>query len=239
MTDEIRETSDGMSQDDVFDEAGAGSAPVPGIEDEMAVALQAAEEVSVAVDVPVTPAEPQRSPDSPLQWYIVHTYSGFEERVKETLLQRAEALDMADAFGDVRIPTEKIVEYKDGKKRETERKFFPGYILVAMEMSDAAWHVVKNTPKVTGFVGSGRKPTPLTPEEVSQILEQVNTAKEKPKPKYIFEKGEPVKIINGPFSNFTGVAEEVNLDRNTLKVMVTIFGRQTPVELKFIEVQKL
>jgi transcriptional antiterminator NusG len=173
------------------------------------------------------------------QWYIVHTYSGFEERVKEALRQRAEALGMGQAFGDVRIPTETVVEYKSGKKREIERKFFPGYILVEMEMSDAAWHVVKNTPKVTGFVGTGKRPTPLTQDEVDKILEQVVTAKEKPKPKYVFEKGEPVKIIDGPFNNFTGVVDEVNLDRNTLKVMVTIFGRQTPVELDFVQVQKL
>ena len=173
------------------------------------------------------------------KWYIVHTYSGFEDRVKETLRQRAEAMGMGDAIGEIRIPTETIVEYRGGKKRETQRKFFPGYILVEMEMSDAAWHVVKNTPKVTGFVGSGKKPTPLSQEEVDQILEQVVSAKEKPKPKYIFERAEPVKIIDGPFNNFTGVVEEVNLERNTLKVMVTIFGRQTPVELDFSQVQKL
>jgi transcriptional antiterminator NusG len=172
------------------------------------------------------------------QWYIVHTYSGFEERVRESLRQRAEALGMGHAFGDIRIPTETVVEYKGGKKREVQRKFFPGYILVEMQMSDPAWHVVKNTPKVTGFVGTGKKPTPLTQEEVDQILEQVVTAKEKPKPKYLFDRGEQVKIIDGPFNNFTGVVEEVNLDRNTLKVMVTIFGRQTPVELDFSQVQK-
>jgi transcriptional antiterminator NusG len=174
-----------------------------------------------------------------MKWYIVHTYSGFEDRVKETLRQRAEALEMGDAFGEIHIPTETIVEYRSGKKKETQRKFFPGYILVEMTMSDAAWHVVKNTPKVTGFVGSGKNPTPLTQEEVDGILEQVVSAKEKPKPKYIFDKAEPVKIIDGPFNNFTGVVEEVNLDRNTLKVMVTIFGRQTPVELDFSQVQKL
>ncbi len=174
-----------------------------------------------------------------MKWYIVHTYSGFEDRVKETLRQRAEALEMGDAFGEIHIPTETIVEYRSGKKKETQRKFFPGYILVEMTMSDAAWHVVKNTPKVTGFVGSGKNPTPLTQDEVDGILEQVVSAKEKPKPKYIFDKAEPVKIIDGPFNNFTGVVEEVNLDRNTLKVMVTIFGRQTPVELDFSQVQKL
>lgn len=184
-------------------------------------------------------SEPSTETPRELQWFIVHTYSGFEERVRETLRQRAEAMGMGDAFGDIRIPTETVVEYKDGKKREVERKFFPGYILVEMEMSDAAWHVVKNTPKVTGFVGTGKRPTPLSQEEIDQILEQVTTAKEKPKPKYVFDKGEPVKIIDGPFNNFTGVVEEVNLDRNTLKVMVTIFGRATPVELDFSQVQKM
>ena len=183
--------------------------------------------------------ENARGEDKKMKWFIVHTYSGFEDRVKETLRQRAEALDMAESFGEIHIPTETIVEYRGGKKKETQRKFFPGYILVQMEMSDAAWHVVKNTPKVTGFVGSGKSPTPLTQDEVDQILEQVVSAKEKPKPKYIFDKGEPVKIIDGPFNNFTGVVEEVNLDRNTLKVMVTIFGRHTPVELDFSQVQKL
>ena len=173
------------------------------------------------------------------KWYIVHTYSGFEERVAATLHQRADALGMGEQFGEVKIPTETVEELKGGKKKVTQRKFFPGYILVEMEMSDAAWHVVKNTPKVTGFVGTGKKPTPLTQEEVDQILEQVASAKEKPKPKYVFEKGEPVKIIDGPFNNFSGVVDEVNLDRSTLKVMVTIFGRQTPVELEFIQVEKL
>ncbi len=174
-----------------------------------------------------------------MQWYIVHTYSGFEERVAETLRQRADALGMAEAFGEIRIPTETIVELKGGKKRETQRKFFPGYMLVQMEMTDAAWHVVKNTPKVTGFVGTGKKPTPLTQKEVDDIVEQVTSAKEKPKPKYLFDKGEPVKIIDGPFNNFSGVVDEVNVDRDTLKVMVTIFGRQTPVELNFLQVEKL
>ena len=172
------------------------------------------------------------------QWYIVHTYSGFEERVKENLQQRVEALGMREKFGEIKIPTETLVEMKAGKKREVQRKFFPGYILVEMEMSDDAWHLVKNTPKVTGFVGTGKKPTPLTQEEVEQILTQVVTTKEKPKPKHVYEHGEHVRIIDGPFTNFTGVVEEVNLDRNTLKVMVTIFGRSTPVELDFLQVNR-
>ena len=170
------------------------------------------------------------------QWYIVHTYSGFEERVKENLGQRIDALGMRERFGEIKIPTETLVEMKGGKKREVQRKFFPGYILIEMDMTDEAWHLVKNTPKVTGFVGTGKKPTPLTPEEVDQILTQVVTTKEKPKPKHVYEHGENVRIIDGPFTNFTGVVEEVNLDRNTLKVMVTIFGRSTPVELDFLQV---
>ena len=173
------------------------------------------------------------------RWYIVHTYSGFEDRVRQNLLQRVEAMGMKDAFGDVRIPTETLVEMKGGTKREIHRKFFPGYILVEMEMSDEAWHLVKNTPKVTGFVGSGNRPVPLSQEEADQIFVQVKESIEKPKPKYTFERGEAVRIIDGPFSNFQGVVEEVNLDRNTLKVMVTIFGRSTPVELDFLQVEKL
>ena len=172
------------------------------------------------------------------QWYIVHTYSGFEERVRENLNQRIDALGMREKFGEIKIPTETLIEMKGGKKREVQRKFFPGYILVEMDMADEAWHLVKNTPKVTGFVGTGKKPTPLTPEEVDQILTQVVTTKEKPKPKHVYEHGEHVRIIDGPFSNFTGVVEEVNLDRNTLKVMVTIFGRSTPVELDFLQVAR-
>jgi transcription termination/antitermination protein NusG len=209
--------------------------------DEVAVEAQAAhtEVPGRPGAAPVAPAAGGPAERAARKWYIVHTYSGFEERVKETLRQRAEALGMGDAFGEIRIPTETVVEYKGGKKRETQRKFFPGYILVEMEMSDGAWHVVKNTPKVTGFVGTGRKPTPLSQDEVDKILEQVVTAKEKPKPKYVFEKSEPVRITDGPFNNFTGVVDDVNLDRNTLKVMVTIFGRQTPVELDFSQVQKI
>jgi transcriptional antiterminator NusG len=172
------------------------------------------------------------------QWYIVHTYSGFEERVKENLEQRIDALGMRDRFGEVRIPKETVIEMRGGKKREVERKFFPGYILLEMDMVDDAWHLVKNTPKVTGFVGTGKKPTPLTQEEVDSILNQVVSTQEKPKPKHVYEHGEHVRIVDGPFSNFTGVVEEVNVDRSTLKVMVTIFGRSTPVELEFLQVTR-
>ena len=173
------------------------------------------------------------------QWYIVHTYSGFEGKVKESLRQRADAMGMGDVIEDILIPTEEVVEVKDGKKTRSTRKFFPGYVLVKMEMSDTAWHVVKNTPKVTGFVGTGNKPVPLSDAEVDRIVNQVAVAVDKPKPKLEFRTGESVRINDGPFSNFTGQVEEVNEDRSTLKVMVTIFGRQTPVELEFQQVEKI
>ena len=172
-------------------------------------------------------------------WYIVHTYSGFEKKVAESLQQRVQAYGLQDEIGEVLIPTEDVVEMRGGRKVVTAKRFFPGYILVEMNMSDNAWHVVKNTPKVTGFVGAGAKPTPLSKDEVEQILTQVKTAAEKPKPKYMFEKGEQVRINEGPFTSFNGVVDEVNLDKNTLKVMVTIFGRSTPVELDFLQVEKI
>jgi transcriptional antiterminator NusG len=172
-------------------------------------------------------------------WYIVHTYSGFEKKVAESLQERVKAYGLQNDIGEVLIPTEDVVEMRAGKKVVTSKRFFPGYILVEMNMSDHAWHVVKNTPKVTGFVGAGAKPTPLSKDEVDQILDQVKTAAEKPKPKYMFDKGEQVRINEGPFASFTGVVDEVNLEKNTLKVMVTIFGRSTPVELDFLQVEKI
>ena len=173
------------------------------------------------------------------QWYIVHTYSGFEKKVSESLGQRVQAYGLQDDIGEVLIPTEDVVEMRGGRKVVSSKRFFPGYILVEMNMSDDAWHVVKNTPKVTGFVGAGVKPTPLTRDEVDQILQQVTIAAEKPKPKYMFDKGEQVRINECPFTNFNGLVDEVNLDKNTLKVMVTIFGRATPDELDFLQVEQL
>ena len=172
-------------------------------------------------------------------WYIVHTYSGFENKVKEALEQRIQAYGLQEDVGEILIPTEDIVEKRAGREVKSARKFFPGYILVEMNMTDNAWHVVKNTPKVTGFVGAGSKPTPLSREEVEQILLQVRTAAEKPKPKYTFDRGDQVRINEGPFSGFNGLVDEVNTDKNTLKVMVTIFGRATPVELDYLQVEKL
>jgi transcription termination/antitermination protein NusG len=173
------------------------------------------------------------------QWFIVHTYSGFEKKVKQSLEQRVKAYGLQDEIGEILIPTEDVIEMRAGKKVVSSKRFFPGYLLVEMTMSDEAWHVVKNTPKVTGFVGAGAKPTPLTRDEVDQILFQVTAAAEKPKPKYTFEKGDQVRINEGPFTNFNGVVDDVNTEKSTLKVMVTIFGRSTPVELDFLQVEKL
>lgn len=173
------------------------------------------------------------------EWYIVHTYSGYENKVRENLRQRVEVLGMLEQIGEILIPTEDVVEMRGGNKIISKKKFFPGYVLINMEMSDTTWHVVKNTPKVTGFVGSGIKPMPLTQEEVDRIINQVSVAAEKPKPKFRFDRGDEVRIIDGPFSNFQGLVDEVNNDRATLKVMVTIFGRSTPVELDFLKVEKL
>ena len=177
--------------------------------------------------------------DRTKHWYIIHTYSGFENKVKESLEQRVAAYGLQSDIGEVLIPTEDIVEKRGGREVKSARRFFPGYILVEMNMTDHAWHVVKNTPKVTGFVGAGAKPTPLSKEEVDHILEQVKSAAEKPKPKYTFEKGDQVRINEGPFTSFNGIVGEVNNERNTLKVMVTIFGRATPVELDFLQVEKI
>ena len=172
-------------------------------------------------------------------WYIIHTYSGFERKVAESLMNRVQAYGLQDRIGQILIPTEDVMEMRGGKKVVSSKLFFPGYILVEMEMSDETWHLVRNTPKVTGFVSQGQKPTPLTDAEVNQVVHRVSTTAEKPKPKFMYERGETVKVIDGPFSNFTGSVEEVNIEKNTLKVMVTIFGRSTPVELEFIQVEKI
>ena len=172
-------------------------------------------------------------------WFVVHTYSGFEKFVAESIRQRALELSIEDQIGKIIIPTEGIVEIKGGKKVVSTKRSYPGYILVEMEMNDENWHIIRETPKVTGFVGSGKQPTPLNKDEVKQIVDHMETTSEKPKPKHSFEKGEAVRIIDGPFFNFNGIVEEVNQERNTLKVLVTIFGRSTPVELEFLQVEKI
>ena len=173
-----------------------------------------------------------------MDWYIIHTYSGFENKVKESLLSRAQAFGLGERIGEILIPTEDVVEMKAGKKVTSKRLLYPGYVLVQLKMDDELWHVVRNTPRVTSFVGSGQTPTSLSADEVNQILYRQTVSKEKPRPKMTFDRNDRVKIIDGPFSNFTGTVEEVNEDRSTLKVMVTIFGRGTPVELEYFQVEK-
>jgi len=169
----------------------------------------------------------------------VHTYSGFENKVAEGIQSRAKVFGMADKITRVLVPTEKVVEVRNKQKRETEQKFFPGYLLVEMELTDDTWHLVRSTPKVTGFVGSGAKPVPLPPEEVEGILRQMEEGAEKPKLKSTFQKGDKVRVIEGPFVNFQGAIDDLNPERGKLKVMVAIFGRLTPVELEYYQVERL
>jgi transcriptional antiterminator NusG len=171
-------------------------------------------------------------------WYIIHTYSGFEKKVAETLKSRIQASGLESQFGEIMVPTEDVIEMRGGKKVVTPKLFYPGYVLVEMDLNDDTWHLVRSTPRVTGFVGSGQKPSPLTVEEVDRIVHRVEVAAEHPKPKLMFDKGENVKITDGPFKDFTGIVDEINDDRSTLRVMVTIFGRSTPVELDFYQVEK-
>lgn len=171
------------------------------------------------------------------KWYGVHTYSGFENRVKLSLLERIKNLDLQEAFGEILIPSETVVELKKGEKRTSTRKFFPGYILVNMELNDETWHVVKETARVTGFVG-GNNPMVIAEDEVLKITRRMEEGAEKPRPKVEFEVGETVRVIDGPFLNFSGVVEDVKPDKAKLRVMVSIFGRATPVELEFMQVEK-
>jgi transcriptional antiterminator NusG len=204
-------------------------------------------EQTAAAPEPTTVAAPEtaapettEAPGNPnMKWYIIHTYSGFERKVKESLESRVIAFGLEHKIGKVLIPTESVTEVRNGKKHTSERMFYPGYVLVEMDMDDNVWHVVKATPRVTGFVGTGQQPTPLSEDEVKQIVYRVADSREKPKLKVKFEKNESVRISEGPFATFTGVVDEVNEDRETLKVMVTIFGRSTPVELEFGQVEKI
>lgn len=177
--------------------------------------------------------------DDSKQWYIIHTYSGFENKVADSLKSRAQAFGFADKIGQILIPTEEVVEVRSGKKVTSKRLMYPGYVLVEMEMNDDLWHAVKNTPRVTGFVGGGNTPVPLSATEVNDILYRQATSADRPRPKQTFEKGETVRINDGPFTNFSGRVDEVNPDRNTVRVLVTIFGRATPVELEFGQVEKV
>ena len=173
------------------------------------------------------------------RWYVVHAYSGFEKSVQRALVERIQRQGMEDLFGRVLVPVEEVVELKQGQKSITERKFFPGYVLVEMEMNDESWHLVKSTPKVTGFVGgTANKPTSISEKEVEKIMQQMLDGVEKPRPKVLFEPGEIVRVKEGPFTDFHGSVEHVNYEKNRLRVSVTIFGRATPVELEFGQVEK-
>ncbi|HYR05149.1 MAG TPA: transcription termination/antitermination protein NusG [Gallionella sp.] len=173
------------------------------------------------------------------RWYVVHTYSQFEKSVQRALVDRIARAGMQDLFGQILVPVEEVVELKSGQKNISERKFFPGYVLVEMEMTDESWHLVKDTPKVTGFLGgSAMKPSPITQREVDNIMQQMQAGVEKPRPKVLFEVGEAVRVKEGPFTDFNGTVEDVNYDKNKLRVAVTIFGRSTPVELDFGQVEK-
>jgi transcription termination/antitermination protein NusG len=173
------------------------------------------------------------------KWFVVHAYSGFEKSVQRTLQDRIRRAGMQDQFGQILVPVEEVVEMRSGQKNISERKFFPGYVLVEMEMTDETWHLVKNTPKVTGFVGgTATKPTPISEKEVQNILHQIQEGVEKPRPKVLFEIGEAVRVKEGPFADFHGNVEDVNYDKSKLRVSVTIFGRSTPVELEFGQVEK-
>ena len=173
------------------------------------------------------------------RWYVVHAYSGFEKQVMRTLRERVALHEMEDRFGEILVPIEEVVEMREGKKRKSERKFYPGYVLVQMEMDDATWHLVKNTPRVLGFIGGTKdKPAPITEKEAEAILRRVESGADKPKPKTLFEPGEIVRVVEGPFADFNGVVEEVDYDKSRVKVAVLIFGRSTPVELEFGQVEK-
>jgi transcriptional antiterminator NusG len=174
-----------------------------------------------------------------LQWYVVHAYSNFEHKVKESLMQRVRRAGLQHKFGEILVPTEEVVEMREGQRRKSERKFFPGYVLVQMEMDDETWHLVKEVPKVLGFIGgSSDKPAPISDKEAQAILNRVQEGVDKPKPKILFEPGEVVRVTDGPFNDFSGVVENVNYEKSKVRVAVQILGRSTPVELDFSQVEK-
>lgn len=173
------------------------------------------------------------------KWYVVHTYSGYENKVKAALEERINVLHKEEYFGEILVPTERVIEMVKGRKKTSNRKFFPGYIIVNMDLNEETWHIVKNTPKVTGFVGGTTQPTPISEDEVRKITYQIEEGAVKPKPKVVFEKGENIRVVEGPFINFNGVVEQVKPDKGKLKVLVSIFGRPTHVELDFIQVEKV
>lgn len=177
--------------------------------------------------------------DMAMRWYIIHCYSGFEKKVAQSVQEQAAAQGMADLFGEVVVPTEEVVEMRRGQKVAAERRFFPGYVLVRMELNDHTWHLVRNTPKVTGFLGGGGRPVPISDVEAQRVMRQVAEGIERPKPSVVFEVGETVRVSDGPFTSFNGTVQEVDEERARLKVAVSIFGRATPVELEYAQVEKV
>ena len=233
-----------MRDDDIYNEDGdlnrdADHASYESAESSDAGQVHAEPETAGESDGTAAEAAPALIEDPGKNWYIIHTYSGFEQKVADSLRSRSQAFGFSDKIGQILIPTEEVVELRAGKKVTSKRLLYPGYVLVQMEMNDQLWHEVKNTPRVTGFVGGGNNPVPLSAEEVNQILYRQATAAERPRPKLTFEKNETVRINDGPFANFSGKVDEVNTERNTLRVLVTIFGRATPVELDFLQVEKI
>ncbi|MDY6955347.1 MAG: transcription termination/antitermination protein NusG [Pseudomonadota bacterium] len=174
-----------------------------------------------------------------MRWFVVQAYSGFEHQVKRSLEERIRRAGLQDRFGEILVPTEEIIEMREGQKRRSERKFFPGYVLVQMDMDDETWHLVKEVPKVLGFIGGAKdRPAPITEREAQRILDRIREGAEKPRPKILFEPGEQVRVTDGPFNDFNGTVEDVNYEKNRLRVSVTIFGRSTPVDLEFSQVEK-
>jgi transcriptional antiterminator NusG len=201
-----------------------------------AVAEEPVAEAQVEARAPEAAVE--ELPAETKQWFIIHSYSGFERKVAESLRIRADAFGFANKLGQILIPEEEVVELRNGKKVTSKRLLYPGYVVVQMDMDDEMWHQIKETPRVTGFVGGGQTPVPLSADEINKMLYRQTTSAERPRPKMNFEKNETVRIIEGPFANFTGKVDEINPERNTLRVLVTIFGRATPVELDFLQVEK-
>jgi transcriptional antiterminator NusG len=215
------------------DEAGPEESPAPIAGDE---AEAKAEAQSLSADLGAGEASPALAEDG-RSWYVIHCYSGYENKVRYNLEQRIESMGMKDKIFDVIVPTEEEIEVKDGKRRTVERRVFPGYILVQMLLTEDSWYVVRNTPGVTGFVGMGNTPTPLRPEEMQQILKRMEA--EAPKVKVTFKQGQKVRIVDGPFNDFVGTVSEIDMDRAKVRVMVSFFGRETPVELDFLQVEKV
>lgn len=238
------EDLEGTTVEPTTDEAQAPSEDVPAEDDSAQKVLAEAEAVvDAAADQIAEEHEPEDQDSVPIRdrpgdWYVVHTYAGYENKVRGSLETRINSMNMEDKIFEVVIPMEDVMEFKGGKKQVVQKKVFPGYLMVRMHLEDDSWYVVRNTPGVTGFVGSGAKPTPLATREVEKIL-QVKPAGEKLKPRVEFEEGESVRVVTGPFADFTGTISEINVDQSKLKVLVNIFGRETPVELSFEQVAKL